>query len=220
MTEPGVGASPDGPSPAGRDGAELLPYEHDPAAGGPVAGLLDAAFSAAALRWHVTDHLRVLAANAGMVPEAPLLHEVILAVSYALRLNHAGDAAVDLRPQIEVEDFAWPPRIADVSPDVVALWRDLADLVQHPAARARFNDLLFVRRDGVERDRAVAAGEAYLAAAQSRSDADLDVTAYLVRAWDLARKVGAWAKRSTRNSSSEPTRKCLLAPADPGACCR
>ena len=105
----------------------------------------------------------------------------------------AGRPAVLLRPRTDTEDFAWPPRIAEVLPDVVALWRDVADRVNHPAARARFNDLLFERRDGVGRDRAVAAGTAYLAAARSRQRADLDVAAFLVRAWDLARRVGAWA---------------------------
>ena len=96
-----------------------------------------------------------------------------------------------LRPQTEAGDVAWPPRIADVPTDVVALWRDLADSVQHPAARARFNDLLFERRDGAGRDRAVTAGTAYLAAARSRKEVDLDVTAFLVRTCEFGRKVAA-----------------------------
>jgi hypothetical protein len=78
-----------------------------------------------------------------------------------------------------------------VRPDAVALWRDVADHANHPAARARFNDLLFERRDGVGRDRAVAAGTAY-AAARSSLRADVDVASFLVRARDLARRVGAW----------------------------
>ncbi|HUZ25376.1 MAG TPA: hypothetical protein VMV07_16595 [Streptosporangiaceae bacterium] len=83
-----------------------------------------------------------------------------------------------------------------MDPDVVVLWRDVAEQASHPAARARFLDLLFERRDGAGRERAVAAGAAYLAAARSREQADLDVAAFLVRAWDLARRVGAWELRA------------------------
>ncbi|MGH3273025.1 MAG: hypothetical protein ACRDNZ_01700, partial [Streptosporangiaceae bacterium] len=125
-------------------------------------------------------------------PEAPLVRELIRAVSYRLRLNHGGDAACELISQPDTEEFAWPPRISEVPEAAVKLWRDVTNLATHPAARARFHDLLFVRRDGVGRDRAVAAGEAYLVAAQSAQATDLDVAAFLVRAWDLARKVNAW----------------------------
>jgi hypothetical protein len=79
-----------------------------------------------------------------------------------------------------------------VEPDVVALWRDVAGLVEHPAAIARFHDLLFERRDGRRDEHAAAAAQGYLAAARPRSRADLDVAAFLVRAWDLARSVGLW----------------------------
>jgi hypothetical protein len=58
--------------------------------------------------------------------------------------------------------------------------------------RSRFRDLLFERRDGVRREHAASAVRAYLAAARSRSRADLDVAAFLVRAWTLARSVGLW----------------------------
>ena len=121
-----------------------------------------------------------------------LARELVAAVSYVLRLNHGGAPGCELRPATVAGDVAWPPAISRVSADVVALWRDLADLTSHPAARARFSDLLFERRDGVGRDRAVAAGTAYIEAAQIRAEADLDVAAFLVRAWDLSRKVGAW----------------------------
>jgi hypothetical protein len=130
--------------------------------------------------------------EASLDPEEPLVAELILAVSYALRLDHGGKAGCLLLPRDQTEDFAWPPRFAAVSDDVVALWRDVAGLVRHPAARARFSDLLFERHDGNGQDRAVAAGDAYLAAAQSREEADLDVAAFLVRAWQLARQTSAW----------------------------
>jgi hypothetical protein len=75
----------------------------------------------------------------------------------------------------------------------VSLWRDIADRARHPAARARFNDLLFLRREGPGRQRAAAAAAAYLEGAESRQDTDLDATMFLVRAWELARRVGDWA---------------------------
>jgi hypothetical protein len=78
--------------------------------------------------------------------------ELVAAVSYVLRLNHGGAPTCELRPATVAGDVAWPPAISRVPADVVALWRDLADLTNHPAARARFSDLLFERRDGADRD--------------------------------------------------------------------
>jgi hypothetical protein len=167
---------------------------HDPASAGTAAALVDAAYAAAVRWWDVTDHLRArAAADISLDQEALLIRELLLAVSYELRLEHGGPAGCRLRPRTETEDFAWPPRIAEVPADVIALWRDVAGLAEHPAARARFNDLLFERRDGAVQDRAVAAGTAYLAAARSRQEADLDVAACLVRAWDLSRRTASWA---------------------------
>jgi hypothetical protein len=140
----------------------------------------------------VSSLLRAQAAAAGLDPDAPLGRELILAVSYRLHLEHGGKPACELRSSPDTDQYAWPPRIEGVPPDVVTLWRDVAGLVRHPAACARFNDLLFVRRDGPGRDRAVSAVRAYLAAAQSRPRADLDIAAFLVRAWELARRVGVW----------------------------
>ena len=150
------------------------------------------------------------------------MRELLLAVSYELRLEHGGPAGCGLRPRTEAGEFAWPPRIAGVPADVVALWRDVADLVEHPAARARFNDLLFERRDGAVRDWAVAAGTAYLAAARSRQEADLDVAAFLVRTWDLARRTGAWALLG--QACAELSRRANMAMSSshrpPGPSCR
>ena len=46
---------------------------------------------------------------------------------------------------------------------------------------------------GQARQRAATAAAAYLEGAESRQDTDLDVTMFLVRAWELARRVGDWA---------------------------
>ena len=193
MTEPAAGgAYADSAASEGR-GTEEVPYEHDQAVADVAARLVDFAYTAATRRWDVPDHLRAQAMELSLVPETPLVRELLLATCYDLRLDHGGKAGCTLRPRTDTEDFAWPPRIAEVLPDVVDLWRDVADRANHPAARARFNDLLFERRDGVGRDRAVSAGTAYLEAARSRPRTDLDVAAFLIRAWELARRVGAWA---------------------------
>jgi Domain of unknown function (DUF4209) len=178
-------------APAGAE-PDQAPYAHDPAAVPAAAALVDAAYAASARWWDVTDNLRARAASADLEAEAPLLRELLLAVSYELRLAHGGPAGCELRPRTVAGEFAWPPRIADVRAGVVALWRDIASAAEHPAARARFSDLLFERRDGAARDRAVTAGTAYLAAAQSRSEADLEVAAFLIRAWELARRTSSW----------------------------
>jgi hypothetical protein len=193
MTQPAADGVYAGSVASGGGGDEEAPYEHDEAFAEVAARLVDLAYAAATRRWDVPDHLRAQAAGLTLEPETPLVRELALAACYDLRLDHGGKAGCTLCPRTDTEVFAWPPRIAEVPPDAVALWRDVADRVSHPAARARFNDLLFERRDGIGRDRAVAAGTAYLAAARSRQRADLDVAAFLVRAWDLARRVGAWA---------------------------
>ena len=55
--------------------------------------------------------------------------ELLLALCYDLWLDHDWKARCTLRRRTHTEDFAWPPRIADVLPGVVALWRDVADRV-------------------------------------------------------------------------------------------
>src|SRR5207302_8331822 len=102
----------------------------------------------------------------------------------------------------------WPPRISDVTDETVALWRSMAALLTHDAAKARFNDLLFERGDGRnKRDHALAAASAYLAHASSQLELNLDVTGELVRAWDLARRVGSidFEQRSTASILARAT---------------
>ena len=156
------------------------------------ARLADSAFAAAMRSWDVNEHMRALAPQAGLDADKPLGRELFRAASYRLQLDHGGKAGCALRSSPDTEHYAWPPRIGEVEPDVVALWRDVAGLAEQPAAVARFRDLLFERRDGVRRDHAASAVRAYLAAARSRSRADLDVAAFLIRAWTLARSVGLW----------------------------
>ena len=156
------------------------------------APLVDAAYAAAIRSWDVSDHLRACAAESGQAPSSPLVQELVHAVSYRLRPQGGNRPRRRLAPSTETEAYAWPPRIRDVDGDVVALWRDVATLVQHPAAVARFHDLLFERRDGQAYDHAVKAVRGYLASAGPRDRADLDIAGFLVRAWELGRSVGEW----------------------------
>ena len=163
MAEAAAGPSDGGNADSSGDEAEKLPYVHQPASAGTAAALVDAAYAAATRWWDVTDHLRAQVSGASLDPDEPLIRELLLAVSYQLRVEHGSTAGCKLRPGTEVGDFAWPPRIADVAEDVVALWRDVAELAEHPAARARFNDLLFERRDGAVRTGPSRLGPATLA---------------------------------------------------------
>jgi len=76
---------------------------------------------------------------------------------------------------------------APASDDVLELWRHVAAAATAPAAIARFEDLLFEYKDGNRRGRAERAAEAYLQSAAAQFD--YDGLEYLVRAWELARRV-------------------------------
>jgi hypothetical protein len=135
LTEPLGDESPDDQTPSeGRDPVEA--YRHDPAVSVMAARLADSAFEAAARSWDVNEHMRALAAQEGLEPDGPLGRELFQAVSYRLRLDPGGKVGCALRSSPDTEHYAWPPRIGEVEPDVVALWRDVAGLVEHPAAIA------------------------------------------------------------------------------------
>jgi hypothetical protein len=187
-------SSPSGDFTVEESGApEEIPYVHDRSLVETAAGMVDRAYGAVPRWWgDVGEHLRAQAAELGLEPDAPLIRELVLAASYALRPGPGPTAGCALKLLVDEDAYTWPPRIAEVRPDVVAVWRDLAGCVQHPAARARFSDLLFEQHDGVGRDRAVTAVTAYLEAARPRPQADLDVARLLVRAWDLARRMRDW----------------------------
>jgi hypothetical protein len=144
------------------NGPDQEPYVHDSSSAAGTARLVDKAYESAKRWWDVADSLRAEYAAAGADPESPLVRELILAISYTLQVEHGGKPGCELRPRTPPDgEYAWPPRISEVTPDVVALWRDVADLAEHPAAQARFADLLFERRAGVLRNRAAVAVDAY-----------------------------------------------------------
>ncbi|MEV0948996.1 hypothetical protein [Promicromonospora sp. NPDC050249] len=79
----------------------------------------------------------------------------------------------------------WPdPKTA--SADVVELWREVLDSVTHPAAAARLEELLIVRRDGNLVHRARHAATSYLTAVAGVHDS-LTTAMYLTRAWTISR---------------------------------
>jgi len=167
------------------------PYVHVSGSVQALAQVIDQAYASAARRWEVGSVIHAIAKDAGCDAGDPAVREVAYGAAYDLRLAIAGQpAGCTLGPQSGRGEFAFPPEISDVPEDVVALWRDLAASVEEPAAIARFQDLLFERRDGNGRERASAAIDAYIDLASSRTEVDLDTTQALTRAWQLARSVG------------------------------
>lgn len=193
-------------------------YVHSAGLAETAASLVDGAYAAAARSWDVSDHLRARATESGQAPNSPLTQELVHAVSYKLRPQVGNRPGRRLAPSTETEVYVWPPHIRDVDGDVVALWRDVAVLVQHPAAVARFHDLLFERRDGQAYDHAVKAVNGYLASAAPHDRADLDVVGFLVRAWELGRSVGAWGfvADACRELARLSATEISLGPARPG----
>jgi hypothetical protein len=118
----------------------------------------------------------------------PILRELWLAASYQLRREPNGKPGCELGSESMGASYVWPPAIRDVADDTVDLWRAVAPLVSSARAIARFEDLLFVRRDGNGRDRALRAARAYIDVVNGQSP-NMGVVDALLRAWTLARSV-------------------------------
>lgn len=184
--------------PAGVTGRPFESYVHDQQNAEVLALVLDGAHATSTLRWNVVDDIRREGSDAGLDPEGPEIRELVLATAYGLRLSARGEpSGCALGPLSGSGANAYPPAVPDVGDEVVALWRDLAEKVQHPGAKARLNDLLFLRRDGNPYVRATAAIDAYLADVDVTAEVDLTQAQGLVRAWDLARSVGDLAREVT-----------------------
>jgi hypothetical protein len=167
---------------------EPPPYQFDPADVAVATTVVDAAFAKTLDGFLAASAITEAAASHNLNKDSPLVRELVLAASYPLRLERSGRPGCELGPAAEVGTAPWPPAIRSVKPPVVELWRALAYTVTAPAAVARFEDLLFCRRDGNGFDRATRAAEAYLDAAD-RGDLDMDAVEAIVRAWTLARSV-------------------------------
>jgi len=167
---------------------ELVPYAFDASDVATAVAIVDAAFENTLDGFFAANAIRDAASVHGLDPETPMVRELSLAASYPLQLARAGRVGCELRQAAEEGGWAWPPRIRDVEEQVIHLWRAVASNATAPAAIARFEDLLFCRRDGNGLQRATRAAEAYLEAAD-RGDIDMDAVEAVVRAWTLARSV-------------------------------
>ncbi|KRD35207.1 hypothetical protein ASE27_15525 [Oerskovia sp. Root918] len=90
------------------------------------------------------------------------------------------------KPGTEFVADRFLPDPKNASVDVVELWREVLGSVTHPAAVARLEELLMIRRDGNLVHRARHAAISYLAAVAG-VDNSLTTGAYLTRAWTISR---------------------------------
>ena len=112
------------------------------------------------------------------------------AVLAALQLQHA-QPDDDGRQAPAPFHHPWGPRDT-ASPEVIAVWEQLVEVIESRAVRARLHDLLWIDQAGDRPfEHARAAVEDYLAAADSRSCEGLYQAFGLLRALDLARQVNA-----------------------------
>jgi uncharacterized protein DUF4209 len=95
-------------------------------------------------------------------------------------------------PLAELGGFVLPPYLETVSSEILAVWEELADAVQSPAIRGRFNDLLWVTHHGEEpHEHARLAIRDYLAATDLSDCDGLEVTYLVARALELSRSLNA-----------------------------
>lgn len=176
QVEEGTGAAT-GPPPA---------YVFDPADVSVAVAMVDAAFEGALDGFAAARAVVDAAAAHGVPADGSLVRELVLAASHRLQLQRGDRPGCELGSATGGSAAVWPPAIASVGGGVVQLWRALAEGATAPAAVARFEDLLFCRRDGNAGAHAARAVEAYLDAAE-RGDLDLDAVEAVLRAWTLAR---------------------------------
>ncbi|MBA3401329.1 MAG: hypothetical protein H0U05_04990 [Actinobacteria bacterium] len=103
------------------------------------------------------------------------------------------------KPMMELGGRRYPPKLDEVPADVTSLWQAAADRIEAPLPRARLNDLCFEGGWGNRGERARAAANSYLDAADvlssySGEDRDVPVAAFarlrsLARVLALARTV-------------------------------
>lgn len=163
-----------------------LPYEFNAEDASVAIPLVDAAFSTLD-EYQNANAIREAGKEAGL-SDTPLLRELWIAASYRLRREIAGKPGSELDSLAATSDQPWPPAVATISGEVVELWKALAAGVAAPAAIARFEDLLFIRRDGNGRERALRACRAYLDAIDLGT-LDMDAIDALLRVWTLARSI-------------------------------
>jgi hypothetical protein len=167
------------------------PYQFQDGDGQIAAGLLDTAANSPTRMTDGWSAVKRAAVEAGMPDDSALVEEVALIMGYCLRMAlGTEEAACRLVPMTAAGEHSWPPLIESASDDVIRLWVDAARFVSHRAAVARLEDLLFERKEGNRGTRARAAISAYLDYVDV-APTELEKTEVLLRAWDLALRVGA-----------------------------
>ena len=129
------------------------------------------------------------------------------AVLAALQLQHA-EPDDEGRPAPAPFHYPWGPREA-ASPDVIAVWEALLDMIRSRAVRARLHDLLWIERAGKQPFlHATAAIEDYVAAADAAACNALHRAFMLARALELCRQINA---RDLFGSISTAAQRALTA---------
>lgn len=158
----------------------IPPYKFDPAHVRIATEILDAAFADpldGAGGWGVVEKLIT-----GRTDVDPALARELTAIG-----AHGLDLAPGKNtPNCAFEEAPWLQSPRDSPADVVTLWRSVVGDVSSPAAIARLQELLVLRRDGPVVNRVRAAISGYLDAVTSLDD--FNASTYLVRAWTLTRK--------------------------------
>jgi hypothetical protein len=193
----GDDAEPESPAPPD-------PYIFDPADAEPAATRLDAAYAEGLGKgWSaVVDALRGGPPTPkSLTTDRPIDRALRIVVEFRLRHSMSREEPGCRLGPAESDRVAYPARIAEVPADEVALWRETATHVTHPAARARLRDLLAERRDGNVAEHADGAVAAYLELARMGVEDDGEgasaTTCYLLRAWELVRRYQRWQHMPT-----------------------
>ena len=129
-----------------------------------MANLADLAFATATAWTSAPDRFYTLARGAGIDPDSAPAQPLRRALGFFLsEETKAGRRSVELRWKTGFyTDAQPPPRLRSVAEAEADAWETLAANATHPAARARFLDVLVLRGGKGTPDRAAAAVEAYL----------------------------------------------------------
>lgn len=188
--EPADAEPPASASPREADGPPG-PYWHDPALVPVLAQLADAACDGAGDPHDASWRADQLAEEMNPPVEHAATLVLVNAFLYTLRHEEIPQAGTKLTPTDGPSLLPVP--LSDVTGDMREAWLALASEVTHPVARARLHDLVFTLRlmpNG--RQSAEQAAHAYLDGVGGDQGAQAQATG-VVRAWTLARKVGATA---------------------------
>lgn len=111
-------------------------------------------------------------------------------------VHQPGEGRDRFIPAMQRGDKTYPAPLERVPQDTLAVWAAVATFAEHPAARARLQDLLFHRRVDNGRDRASSAADAYLELSRRWPTIQAAVE-LLPRALDLSQRVGLTDRANT-----------------------